>query len=483
MRGGDGRSARGRAWGGSGGLAGGRARTGSGRGRRCGGLVGGGEVELLLHELRRESRRSCARGRGRPARGELPLHELQLGLVLRVVGLARDEDLEHGGSVAELPLRDVGLGELRIGGQQVRFLLELRVDLDQPVQGLHVRGVLLHDLLQERGRAVAVAALDQLLHQRLHLLVGAVELALQEVDARHLHAGVLVARVELEEPLEEGLRLLDLLGAEVGLSQAGHDLRVVGGALDRLLQVARRLVVVLLDEVDLAELEAQPAALGVDLEALLQDLERLRQVSLLRELFRDGDVLLHRLARVALARVEVGQLAADLEVARVDVRHLLEDIAGLAHLAALDVLVDDVLVLALGLHHEALLAVELGQVQVGIERGRIELVDLLPDGDGLEVEAVLGVEVRHLGVLLGRLAELVELGVEVADLVDDVPVARVVLDELLVETDGLLDLARLLELVRFLLDFDGIDLGHPSPRSSPSERPAPGPSSAPRHLE
>jgi hypothetical protein len=108
----------------------------------------------------------------------------------------------------------------------------------------------------------------------------------------------------------------------------------------RLFQEVHGLVVVLLDEVDPAQLQAQAPALGVDLEALLEDLQRFREVALLGQLLRDGDVLLDRLARIPFPRVEVGELAADLEVAGVDVRHLLEDIAGLAHLAALDVLVD-----------------------------------------------------------------------------------------------------------------------------------------------
>ena len=139
------------------------------------------------------------------------------------------------------------------------------------------------------------------------------------------------------------LRLLDLL-ARPGRPRPGAPgcSGSLGALLHRLLEVVHGLVVVLLDEVDARQLQAQARALGVDLEALLEDLQRLREVPLLVQLLRDRDVLLDRLARVALARVEVGELAADLEVAGVDVRHLLEDVARLAHLAALDVLVDDV---------------------------------------------------------------------------------------------------------------------------------------------
>jgi hypothetical protein len=116
---------------------------------------------------------------------------------------------------------------------------------------------------------------------------------------------------------------------------------------------------------------------------------------------------------VAVARVEVGQAAADLQVGGIDVRHLAQDVARLAGLAALHVLVDDQLVLALRLHHEALLRVQLREVQVRVERGSVELVDLLPHGDGLQQEAVARVEVRHLRVLADRLAVPVEADVEV----------------------------------------------------------------------
>jgi hypothetical protein len=122
---------------------------------------------------------------------------------------------------------------------------------------------------------------------------------------------------------------------------------------------------VLLDDVGARQLGAQLAGGRVDLEALLEDLHRLGQVALLVELVGDGDHLLDRLARVALARVQVGQLAAHLEVAGSMSAILLQHVAGVRRLAALEVLVDDDLVLALGLHHEALLGVEVGEVQVG----------------------------------------------------------------------------------------------------------------------
>src|SRR6185295_4436540 len=73
---------------------------------------------------------------------------------------------------------------------------------------------------------------------------------------------------------------------------------------------------------------------------------------------------------------------------------------------------------------------------------------------------VFGVEVGDLRVLLDRLARLVQARVEVADLLDRFPVARVVVDDLLEERDRLVELAGFLELVGVLLDLDRVDLRH-----------------------
>ena len=78
---------------------------------------------------------------------------------------------------------------------------------------------------------------------------------------------------------------------------------------------------------------------------------------------------------------------------------------GIAVLAALDVLVDDVLVLALGLHHEALLGVEVRQLQVRLQ-GRVVRAVHFPQHlqAGLRPRAVEGVDVRRVVQLVGELA-------------------------------------------------------------------------------
>ena len=112
-----------------------------------------------------------------------------------------------------------------------------------------------------------------------------------------------------------------------------------------------------------------------------------------------------------VARVEVGQLAPDLEVAGVDVRHLACSTSPASRgLAALDVLVDDDLVLALGLHHEALLRVQVRQAAgTGSSEDASSLLICFQMAIGLEQEAVARVEVGDLRVFADRLAVPVQL--------------------------------------------------------------------------
>jgi len=59
---------------------------------------------------------------------------------------------------------------------------------------------------------------------------------------------------------------------------------------------------------------------GADLAALVEDLECLREMTLLDQLVGDGDVLLRRLLPAALAGVQLGEPDPDLQVGGVDLR-------------------------------------------------------------------------------------------------------------------------------------------------------------------
>src|SRR5262249_25553646 len=83
-----------------------------------------------------------------------------------------------------------------------------------------------------------------------------------------------------------------------------------------------------------------------------------------------------------------------------------------------------------------------------VELGRVELVDLLVDGDGFEEEAVAAVVVGDLSEDLDRLVVAVDADPEVADAVQGVDVIGVVIEEALVLLDRRLDLALCAQLFR-----------------------------------
>jgi hypothetical protein len=211
--------------------------------------------------------------------------------VLRVLRIARDQRLQDLRGLRELAGVDVRLGQLaeRRGGRGL--LLPLLVHLAQAGQARRVSRVALDDLLQEGGRLVRLAPVDVPLDRRTELLERLVELVLLQEHAAHLQAALVVVRRQLEQAPADGLGLLDLPRAEVRLAQAGQDLRILRRLPHRLLEVVHRAVVVLLDEVHARQLLAELQAGGIDLEPLLQDLQRLRQVALLVELLGDRDVL------------------------------------------------------------------------------------------------------------------------------------------------------------------------------------------------
>jgi len=197
---------------------------------------------------------------------------------------------------------------------------------------------------------------------------------------------------------------------------------------------------------------------AVDLQALLEHLDRFRRMALEVQFFGDRDVLAHRFRRRAFLRVDVGEAGPRLEIRGIDLDHLPQGFRRFLQPVPLELIFRDDLILALRLHDEALFRVEVRELGVGLDHGGVELVDLLPDRDRLEVESVARVEVGDLGVLVARLAHLPDLREEVADLVDRVPVARIVLEQLTIERDRLIELPCLLGLLGLLAGLNRIDL-------------------------
>ena len=101
----------------------------------------------------------------------------------------------------------------------------------------------------------------------------------------------------------------------------------------------------------------------------------------------------------------------------------------------------DRLVLLHRVRQEAELLVQLRQLVVHVDEARLDLENLLIDGDGFEVEALVRIELRDLCIGLGRLGLLAQLGVKVANLEPDPDVLIVVGDDFEVLLDRLFELA------------------------------------------
>ena len=325
------------------------------------------------------------------------------------------------------------------------------------------------DLLEQGGGAVDLASLDQPVHRGQHLVEGLVRAALGEVDVPELLARVLVGRVPLEQPLEDPARLLRPLRAEEGLGEAQRDLAVGRVRPPRFLEVLDRAREVLLHEVDARRGGEQLGPAGPGAKRLLDELRGLGEVALLHELVGDRHVLAGRLLLVALPGVELGEADPDLHVRGVHLGHLAQDVARLADLVALDVLVDDEPEGLLRLGHEPLAGVQVPEGHVALDHRGLVAEHLLPDRDRLQVEAVVREVPRDLHVLLVGRLQVVQLRVEVADSVDRVPVPRVLLDDLLEELDRLVEAGGALVGVRLLPRLDLVDLGHSSSAASREE--------------
>ena len=101
------------------------------------------------------------------------------------------------------------------------------------------------------------------------------------------------------------------------------------------------------------------------------------------------------------------------------------------------------LILALRVRREALLGVELGEALVDVEARGVEPVDPLVDRDPAQEEPVAREVLGDPGQVRDRLLVAVEARVEVPDLVQDVDVARRLLEDLQIILESRIDLTLL----------------------------------------
>ena len=287
--------------------------------------------------------------------------------MLRVLRLALNEPFQHLGRFVVPPLRDVGLGQAVHRGEDVRLLVQLHVDADEALERRRVAGVDAEDAVQHLHRATALAARERFLRDRIEHLQRFVRVALPQTEiGQRLSDGRLV-RVGGDAALERRASAADVAARHHDPRPRGEQPRVVLVRLQRRLDDALRVLVVLrleqrrdqrLDQLDVAR---------VDLQRLLEDLHRLVEHAALEQHPPHAVVLLERLAGLVVLRVEVGQLDVDVDRVRIEIGDLAVDDQRVSGIAVLEVVVGQDLVLALRLHGQPLLRVEVGQLGVDVQ--------------------------------------------------------------------------------------------------------------------
>jgi hypothetical protein len=379
--------------------------------------------------------------RDRVDAAHLRADELQLVAMLRVLRLAHDQLVEHRRGLLVLPARHVRLGQRVHRGEDVRLFVEARVERDEALERRRVAGVDAQHAVEELDRGAAIGTGQRFLGERRQHLQRLVGVAGLEVELREPFARGRIVGVRGKAAFERLLRAGRVALRERDAPGDGDDPRVVRAPFERRLHDLRGVLVVLrLEERGDQRLDQFRVA-GVDLERLAEDLHRLVEHAALEQHPSDAVVLLQRVGGLVVLRVEVGELDVDVDRVRVELGDFAVDAEGVSGVAVLEVVVGQDLVLALRLHRQPLLRVEVGELGVDVELGGIELVDLLEDRDRFEEEAVARVVVGDLREDLDRFLVAVDADPEIADAIEGVDVVRVVVEEALVFLDRRFDLS------------------------------------------
>ena len=419
------------------------------RGRRLGGKaplsgrVEGGSRPLPAGLERRNHRNR----RGAPRPGSIPVNpgrRLQLGEshpVLRRVGHELHEDAEAGGGIPDASLTLVEIDQRRPPANHGRRVAGRLCDLDDALENVFPARIRLRKRREDRESLLRLSSPHRLiredrrgLERKSRRAPGLLDL---ERESDHVGPGGL-DRLGLREPF---LGVRHVAVGERGLGRQEEQRDRARRGLERAAQRRPRVLRAAGGQEDRHE---RPQDLGVvrrHLERLLVDLDRLVDGPALAQEGRDDGVFLQGVDLAAGLGVEVRQLHVKLDVRRIRLDHLLVDPDRTDGVVVLRVVVRENLVLALRFGGQALLGVELGEPFVNVEARRIQAVDLLVDRDAAEKEPVAREVLGDLREIRNRLLVPVQSREEVADLVQDVDVARRLLEDLLVVLERGIDLS------------------------------------------
>ena len=227
------------------------------------------------------------------------------------------------------------------------------------------------------------------------------------------------------------------------LRQQVERLDVVGVALEAELQLRQRALGVAAREVEVGELAGDGEIARLDRRDPLGHLQVLVGAPLPFQQGPGPAEALQRGRDLATARVELAELDGGGDVVRVELDHLPEHGGQPDQVAGPLATGRHLLQLAHGVAHEPELLVEPREPLVHLEVGRIQADDLLVDGDRLEEEALVGVGLRDPREGVGRGPRLALALVELADLEQDADVLRVRGQHLPVGRDRLVERALL----------------------------------------
>jgi hypothetical protein len=259
----------------------------------------------------------------------------------------------------------------------------------------------------------------------------------ERLESRGGVVGLFVEAGELAVDAD-GLGHLPELGERAGEQLERGD--VGGRGLETRLQAGEGATGVPPAQVDLGDEAQVLGVVGREVGDAFADLDGLVPTLALVKLLEDDLELVDRLRVVVLAGEGLGEPDAVRDVVGGEFDDLAQQQDAVAVPPLPLVGADDELVLPDGVRCETELDVEFGQLEVGLGVTRVDVEDLLPDGDGLQEEPALAVVDRNPVVGRDRLRDGPLLGEEIADLQPDANVVGVL------GHDGLVLLQRTVEL-------------------------------------
>jgi hypothetical protein len=240
-----------------------------------------------------------------------------------------------------------------------------------------------------------------------------------------------------------------------GQHAQGFDIAGIGFEAD--LQLAQGPLGVAPLQVDIGQLLHQGDIGAVVVDQALGNLDVILDPVGALEVLGGPVELLHRLFAHALPGVQLGQLDPAGDVVGIQVDDAPQNVQRLPGHPLLIVVGGHHLKMGHGIADDPQVLIFVRQAQVHIDPGIIYLEYLLEYRDGLEVKALLRVGAGHPQVGVHRLALLSHPDQQIALLQERADVVGILAENLLVLTDGLLDLALLDVLERVVVDLVLVD--------------------------